>query len=76
MYGFQKGVAYAVLGAVVFAYTASAFPHANINSFQNFKRQAGQNITNSLRVDLGYEIYEGVSNSSTGLNTFKGLASL
>lgn len=26
----------------------------------------------SLQVDLGYAIYEGVANASTGLNTFKG----
>ncbi|KAF2500211.1 carboxylesterase type B [Lophium mytilinum] len=74
MYDIQRGVAYAVLGAVcLFTNTASAFPRTNGDAFQAFKRQAGQNATNPLRVDLGYEVYEGVSNSTTGLNTFKGI---
>ena len=34
-------------------------------------RQAGSNAT-SLQVDLGYEIYDGVKNASTGLNVWKG----
>jgi hypothetical protein len=36
--------------------------------------QARQVSNNSalLQVDLGYSIYEGVANSSTGLNTWKG----
>ena len=34
------------------------------------QRQAGGG--SSLRVDLGYELYEGVANSSTGLHTWRG----
>lgn len=34
-------------------------------------RQASSNPA-SLQVDLGYEIYEGVANASTGLNVWKG----
>lgn len=34
------------------------------------KRQATTNST--LQVDLGYEVYQGVSNQSTGLSTWKG----
>ncbi|KAF2814090.1 carboxylesterase type B [Mytilinidion resinicola] len=74
MLDFKRGVVYAVLGAaLVFTHTATAFPRTSVDSFQAFKRQAGQNATNPLRVDLGYEIYEGVANSTTGLNTFKGI---
>jgi hypothetical protein len=41
--------------------------------FDAVKRQANTNgTTNSLQVDLGYATYEGYSNSSTGLNVFKG----
>lgn len=36
------------------------------------KRQAPAVSTSSLTVDLGYEIYHGVANSSTGLNDFLG----
>ncbi|KAH8662901.1 carboxylesterase type B [Tricladium varicosporioides] len=36
------------------------------------KRQSS-NIANPLKVDLGYSIYEGISNSSTKLNIFKGI---
>lgn len=39
--------------------------------YEKWKRQSA---SNSTRVDLGYEIYEGVANSSTRLNTFKGCA--
>lgn len=34
--------------------------------------QRRQQSGNSLRVDLGYEIYEGTSNATTGLNVWKG----
>lgn len=30
------------------------------------------NRTSSLQIDLGYEIYQGSSNASTGLNVWKG----
>jgi hypothetical protein len=39
--------------------------------FDAVKRQSN-GTSNSLQVDLGYSIYEGVANTSTGLNTFKG----
>ncbi|KAF2790340.1 carboxylesterase type B [Melanomma pulvis-pyrius CBS 109.77] len=49
----------------------TAFPHAQ--PFEALKQQADKQTT-SLQVDLGYAIYEGVgSNSSTGINTFKGI---
>lgn len=42
------------------------------NPFENAlgKRQSGGQ--NSLEVDLGYSVYVGVQNSTTGINTFKG----
>jgi hypothetical protein len=51
-----------------------AIPHAR--PFENLRRQSIATLPNSTQVDLGYEIYEGVSNSSTGLKTFKGSAPL
>lgn len=36
------------------------------------RRQNAVNATSSLTVDLGYEVYQGVDNPSTGLHTFKG----
>ncbi|KAF1969281.1 carboxylesterase type B [Bimuria novae-zelandiae CBS 107.79] len=42
--------------------------------FAQWKRQAAaSNTTIGTRVDRGYEIYEGVSDSSTGINSFKGI---
>lgn len=38
--------------------------------FDRWKRQRG--ATNTTRIDLGYQIYEGTSNSTTGLNVYKG----
>ncbi|ORY04947.1 carboxylesterase type B [Clohesyomyces aquaticus] len=61
------------VAAAAFLPATSAFPHSQ--PFEAVKRQAvgGQNGTSSLRVDLGYEIYEGVANTTTGLNTYKGI---
>jgi hypothetical protein len=59
-----------VLLAVATAIHAiAAAPHAK--PFEKAKRQANA-TAGSLQVDLGYEIYEGVANSTTKLNTFKG----
>ncbi|KAF2680775.1 carboxylesterase type B [Lentithecium fluviatile CBS 122367] len=48
----------------------AALPH--VKPFDNLKRQVNFSA-GSLQVDLGYAIYEGVANSSTRLNTFKGI---
>ncbi|KAF2641011.1 acetylcholinesterase precursor [Massarina eburnea CBS 473.64] len=40
--------------------------------FEKVKRQANTS-SDPIQVDLGYEIYRGIANSSTGLNTFKGI---
>lgn len=58
-----------IVALVVFVEAISAIPHAK--PFENTKRQANSS-TEATQVDLGYEVYQGVSNSSTGLNTFKG----
>jgi hypothetical protein len=50
-------------------HAVAAVPHAK--PFEKAKRQANV-TTGSLQVDLGYEIYEGVANSTTKLNIFKG----
>jgi len=47
----------------------AATPHAK--PFEKLRRQASV-PADSLQVDLGYEIYEGIVNSSTRLNTYKG----
>ena len=46
----------------------AATPHAK--PYEKWKRQS--TATNATRVDLGYEVYEGSSNASTGVNSFKG----
>ncbi|USP82825.1 carboxylesterase type B [Curvularia clavata] len=53
--------------AAIFQSTV-AIPHAK--PYEKWKRQSASSAT---RVDLGYEVYEGVANSSTRLNTFKGI---
>lgn len=61
------------LGALITAVCAiplvAAFPHAQ--PFEALKRQANARVT-SLEVDLGYSIYRGVANTSSGLTTFEG----
>lgn len=51
----------------------SASPVVNHRPFDTVwsKRESSES-PNSLIVDLGYERYRGVSNVTTGLNTFKG----
>ena len=50
-------------------HTIAAVPYGK--PFEKVKRQAGTSA-GTLQVDLGYEVYEGVANSSTRLNVFKG----
>ena len=42
------------------------------NPFENVLRKRQSGGQNSLQVDLGYSVYAGVQNSTTGINTFKG----
>ena len=62
---------YAYLAVVV----STATPSYNSKAFDILlsKRQTtSDQPSSSLVVDLGYERYMGVANSSTGLNTWKG----
>ena len=58
----------------VLAAIASATPRYNSRAFDSVhsKRQNSESST-SLVVDLGYEQYQGVANTSTSLNTWKGI---
>ena len=50
---------------------SSALPYSKPYHHLLDKRQSTNDT--SLQIDLGYEIYKGVSNETTGLNTWKGL---
>lgn len=51
---------------------ASAIPKDAL-PFEAVKREINTTVVNNnLRVDLGYEVYEGVFNATTGINAWKG----
>jgi hypothetical protein len=50
----------------------SAASPTHENPFEALARRELSAPSNSLQVDLGYEIYAGVSNSTTKVNSFKG----
>ncbi|KAK8196504.1 hypothetical protein M8818_006669 [Zalaria obscura] len=50
---------------------STAIPHSKPFNHLLEKRQSSGN--SSLQVDLGYEVYEGVQNQTSGLNTWKGI---
>lgn len=52
----------------------SAIPYKNTGAFESLKtkRQRVVAANQSLLVDLGYEIYQGYYNESTGLDTWRG----
>jgi hypothetical protein len=58
---------------VAFAWLASstAFPEPHPSS-DLAEKQASEHVDAQPLVDLGYEVYRGVANASTGLNTFLG----
>jgi hypothetical protein len=61
--------------AFSFAALAAATPSYNARPFAaSLAKRRNQNINSSLQVDLGYDVYQGVANSSTSLNTWKGYA--
>lgn len=53
----------------------AAPPRYNPKPFSSVKekRQFSAGSISGLEVDLGYEIYQGVQNETTGLNTWKGI---
>lgn len=59
--------------AIFFTQACLAVPSHSFGLY-NAALQARQasNTSASLQVDLGYSIYEGVANASTGLNVWKG----
>lgn len=42
------------------------------NPFERVKGSAETSDRGALRVDLGYEVYEGVGNATTGVDTYRG----
>ncbi|KAA6409585.1 MAG: hypothetical protein FRX48_06196 [Lasallia pustulata] len=55
------------------AVSASSYIHHRPFHAAISRRQNHVNATSSLTVDLGYEVYQGVDDTSTGLHTFKGI---
>ena len=50
-----------------------AFPAHGFKTYDaTLQVRQASNSSASLQVDLGYEIYEGFANSSTGLNVWRG----
>ena len=60
-----------VLGAA-FVELVAATPLLNPKPFDALLSKRQSTSTSGVIVDLGYEIYQGVANASTGLNTWKG----
>jgi hypothetical protein len=61
--------------AFSFIVLATATPSYNARPFAaSLENRQSQNINGGLQVDLGYDVYQGVANTSTGLNTWKGYA--
>lgn len=52
------------------ALAATAFPRSQ--PFKNALRSRQDSGNDNLTVDLGYGVYQGYANSSTGINTWKG----
>ncbi|KAK5168275.1 uncharacterized protein LTR77_006844 [Saxophila tyrrhenica] len=51
----------------------AAPPSAHSKPFEHLKRQANSSSSANLQVDLGYEVYEGYHNSTSDLNSWKGV---
>jgi hypothetical protein len=56
-----------ILAAFAWFVTNTAFPERRTSS-----KQASEPVNTQPLVDLGYEVYRGIANASTGLNTFLG----
>ncbi len=58
---------------VCFVTSSFANPQYNRQPYPALKlRQASSGNSSSLQLDLGYAIYEGYNNGTTGLNLWKG----
>lgn len=51
---------------------ASAIPYKNGRAYDAVKQKRELPGRNGLTVDLGYEVYEGFNNASTGINSWLG----
>ena len=61
-----------VVGAsLLFAVLSHATPYQRHSAFAPLSKRMSAN-TSSLQVDLGYNIYQGFPNATTGINTWKG----
>lgn len=62
-----------LIGSVLaVAVTASGSTLPRLNPYKQFPKTRQLASDNSLCVDLGYEVYEGVANTSARLNVWKG----
>lgn len=62
-----------VIYAYLAAFVSAAIPSYNSKAFNDLLSKRQSTSSSSLVVDLGYEQYRGVTNLSTGLNTWKGI---
>jgi len=56
----------------LFLWGASAASGSRGNPFEKLVRRESSTGGSNLQVDLGYEIYAGVANDTTKINSFKG----
>ena len=62
---------------LLFAQACVAVPAHSFRAYDAaLQARQASNSSASLQIDLGYSIYEGVANASTGLNVWKGYAAL
>jgi len=67
-----------ILLCILIPNLACAIPYRNTRGFDSVKqkRQTSNAGDSAQVVDLGYEIYEGYTDTITGLNTWKGYVNL
>lgn len=59
-----------IAGAFTLLGVVAALPQSQ--PFREVLRNRQSTTSNALEVDLGYEIYQGSSNASTGINAWRG----
>lgn len=63
-----------IASALTLSGTVAALPQSQ--PFREVLRSRQSTTSNALEVDLGYEIYQGSSNASTGINSWRGYSFL
>ncbi|KAI9728737.1 MAG: hypothetical protein M1828_002843 [Chrysothrix sp. TS-e1954] len=60
---------------LIFLFVSSTVAAPSLKAFEHVakKRSSPSNEAASLAIDLGYDVYQGVHNTTTGLNTWKGI---